>query len=46
MYSFNVDNNAAQQILTYFLLWGWNVFPFIDFGTLNVTVTMEMLDWQ
>jgi hypothetical protein len=36
---------TVQQILTYFLLRRWNVFPPIDFGTPNMKMAVKCLDW-
>ena len=35
---------TVQQIFTQLLLWRWNVFPFIDFGTLNMKNVTKSLD--
>jgi len=37
-------SHTVQQILTCLLLWRWNVFPIIDFGTMNMKKVTRSLD--
>jgi hypothetical protein len=39
------DDSTVQHILIYFLIWKWTMFSVIDFGMMNMQMTMKRLEW-